>query len=185
MNINIDLLPQRVKTKEGGFPVIPVAGVLTVVATASLLTYTYFDTKSSVQSLEEQILAQTEVQNTLQQDFLTKTTGLTEYNYVEQYTHMNRLLGSIYKDTIDTKERVYMLLPEKAEVNNYSFVNSGELSMQITFQSKGDAAIYLNRLLNADLVSSAEVQTISTNDQDLVYQSQFTLMLHTLVGEES
>ncbi|MFV8828751.1 hypothetical protein [Alkalihalobacterium sp. APHAB7] len=186
MNISIDLLPQRVKAKErGGVPVIPVAGACAVIVAASFLTFMYVDTKSSVQSLEQEVAAQTEVRNAAEQEFLTKTTGMTEYNYIDYYTNVNTLLDTIYKDTIDLRERVYMLLPDRAEVNSYSFLNNGDLSMQITFQSKGDAAIYLNRLLQAEIVTSAEVQTISISNEDLLYQSQFTLKLDTIVGEES
>ncbi|WP_209121982.1 hypothetical protein [Alkalihalobacillus sp. BA299] len=185
MNISIDLLPQRAKAKEGRIPIIPVAGVFTVIATVSFLTYTYFDTKSSVQSLEEQVATQTEVLHTVQQEFLSRTTGLTEYNYVDQYKTMNVFLDNIYKDTMDLKKRVYMLLPEKAVVTNYSYINNGDLSMQITFYSKGDAAVYLNRLLNIDWVASAEVRSISTSGQDFLYQAQFALKLNTLVGEGS
>ncbi|WP_216828810.1 PilN domain-containing protein [Alkalihalobacterium elongatum] len=185
MNISIDLLPQRVIKKEKGLPIIPVVGAFTVIAAASFLTYTYFETKNSVQSLEQQVVAQTAELHQLEQDFITKTTGITEYNYVDYYTSMNTFLGGIYKDTVDLKEQMYMLLPDKAEVTNYSFINNGDLSMQVTFQSKGDAAVYLNRLINSNLVSNAQVESISTSDDDFLYQSQYTLKLNTLVGEGS
>ena len=56
MEIRINLLPQTYSTKEkSNVFLIPVLGIVTVVATAAILTYSYFDKKNSVQTLSDQI----------------------------------------------------------------------------------------------------------------------------------
>ena len=60
MEIRINLLPKTYSTKEkSSVFLIPVLGIVTVVVTASILTYSYFDKKNSVQSLSDQIATQT------------------------------------------------------------------------------------------------------------------------------
>ncbi|GAE34949.1 hypothetical protein [Halalkalibacter akibai] len=185
MNISIDLLPQRTRSRTGNLPIIPVAGVLSIVAGAVVLTYTFLDTRSNVEALEAQVATQTELLTAVEADFLAMTTGINDYNYVDYFTSMDTLLTNVYKGTIPLKQRIYFHLPEEASVNSYSYVNNGDLSIQITSVSKGDAAVYLHHLLNEQEVSGAEVNTIALEgDEGVTYLSNYTLKLKTLVGED-
>ena len=56
--------------------------------------------------------------------------------------------------------------------------------MTISFYSKGDSALFLHRLLAAHFVDTAEVESITADDEDLTYESIFQMKLHTLVGVE-
>ena len=82
------------------------------------------------------------------------------------------------------QERVYSLLPDKAEVMTYTYSNNGELTMTISFYSKGDSALFLHRLLEAHFVDKAEVESITADDEKLTYESTFQIKLHTIVGVE-
>ena len=56
--------------------------------------------------------------------------------------------------------------------------------MTISFYSKGDSALFLHRLLAAHFVDTAEVESITADDEELTYESTFQMKLHTLVGAE-
>ncbi|MCL7748099.1 hypothetical protein [Halalkalibacter alkaliphilus] len=185
MNISIDLLPDRSRAIEGSFPVIPVAGLAAIFVGAIVLTYTFIDTRNQVQALEEQIALQTQVRNTIELEYSSMTTGVTEYNYVDHYTAIDRFLNDVYKGTVDIKDRIYFLLPHGATVDYYMYTNNGDLQLTVTTFSKGDSAVFLNRLFGEEIVSGAELDSITVigEDSNLAYTSQFTISLQTLVGE--
>ena len=79
-------------------------------------------------------------------------------------------------------ERVKSLLPKQSEVTKYNYMNNGEITLTVNFFSKGDSAIYLDRLLNAPFVKEAQLVNITVNEETLTYDSTFELKLKTLVG---
>ena len=185
MEIRINLLarPNSIKEKRSVY-LIPVLGITAVMAAASFLTYSYVDTKDSVKVLSESIATQTTTRDQLLKEYQGNTTGVTEYNFTDQYRSLDLFLNNIYENTIPLQERVYRLLPDKAEVMTYTYSNSGELTMTISFYSKGDSALFLHRLLAAHFVDTAEVESITADDEELTYESTFRMKLHTLVGAE-
>ena len=55
--------------------------------------------------------------------------------------------------------------------------------MTVNFFSKGDSAIYLDRLLNAPLFNEAQLVSITAVDEEtFTYDSTYELKLDTLVG---
>lgn len=186
VEFSINLLPQTTRRKERrALYLVPVLGVATVIATTVFLVYSYFDTKNSVQALSERITAQTTLRDQLLQEYQAKNIGVTESNFAEKYRSLNQLLGSIYVDTVDFHEDIVHLLPAKAEIDAYTYANNGDLLTTISFYSKGDSAIFLNRVLNADFVEDAEVELITAEaEEELTYQSMFNIKLDTVVGEE-
>jgi hypothetical protein len=185
LRISINLLPNShiEKEKNSSLLLVPVTGLVAFVAAASFLTYSYFNLKGEAAELEQNISESYDYREVLQTDVASKTTGITEYNFVEKYKNAEMLLNSIYKDTVDLKTNVYRILPEDANVDNYSYSNNGELNVTVTFASKGDAAIYLNRLLEAKFVDTAVVHSINTDSEEISYTSQFEIKLKTLVGD--
>ena len=73
-------------------------------------------------------------------------------------------------------------MPEKAEVTAYTYQNSGELTMTVNFFSKGDSAIYLDRLLSVPFVHEAQLISIAVDEETFRYDSTYELKLDTLVG---
>jgi hypothetical protein len=184
VEISINLLPQSHRHKATrSVYLIPILGIAAVLAAASFLTYSYFDTKHSIQTLSENITAQTTVRDQLLKEYGERTAGVTEFNVRDQYIVLDDFLNNIYKNTIDLQKRVHFLLPGKAEIMASTYSNNGELTMTISFYSKGDSAIFLHRLLNAPFVDSAEVESITIDDEKLTYESIFQIKLDTLVGE--
>ena len=186
MEFSINLLPQTTRRKERrALYLVPVLGVATVIATTAFLVYSYFDTKNSVETLSESITAQTALRDQLLQEYQTKNIGVTESNFAEKYRFLNQFLGSIYVDTVEFHENIVSLLPTRAEINAYTYANNGDLLTTISFYSKGDSAIFLNRVLNSDFVEDAEVEMITAEaEEGLTYQSMFNIKLDTVVGEE-
>lgn len=186
MEFSINLLPQTTSSKERrSLYLVPILGVATVVATTSFLAYSYFDTKNSVETLAESITAQTTVKDQLIQEYQKKQAGVTEYNFTEKYRSLNQFLGSIYVNTIEFHEDIVRLLPTNAEIDAYTYSNNGDLLTTISFYSKGDSAVFLHRILNAEFVERAEVEMIAAEDEEeLTYQSMFYIKLDTVVGEE-
>ncbi|WP_428909279.1 hypothetical protein [Niallia sp. Krafla_26] len=185
MEFRINLLPQTYSTKEkSSVFLIPILGIVAVVATASILTYTYFDKKDSIGTLSANIETQTLTRDTLLKEYQQKTTGVTEFNFVDQYKAMNETLSTIYVDTSNILERVKSFLPEKAKLTNYTYTNNGEISMTVNFFSKGDSAVYLNALLHAPFVNEAQLTSITIDEESLTYDATFELKVKTLVGVE-
>lgn len=185
MRISIDLLPQSQIDKETQSPIllVPFVGLAAVVAAAGFLTFSYFDLKEEVSRLEQTITEKQSLKGTLQQSLSMKTVGTNEYNFLEKYANVHELIKGIYLDTVLLKDKVYQLLPNESQIDSYSYTNSGDLDLTITFASKGDAAIYLNRLLAAGFVESAIVTNITSNTEEIIYTSQFQIKLKTIVGE--
>ena len=97
MEIRINLLPKTYSTKEkSSVFLIPVLGIVTVVVTAAILTYSYFDKKDSVQSLSDQIALQTTTRDGLLKEYQETTAGVTPFNFAEKYKAMDGVLSSIY-----------------------------------------------------------------------------------------
>ena len=97
MEIRINLLPKTYSTKEkSSVFLIPVLGIVTVVVTAAILTYSYFDKKDSVQTLSDQIALQTTTRDGLLKEYQETTAGVTPFNFTEKYKAMDGVLSSIY-----------------------------------------------------------------------------------------
>ncbi|WP_100405002.1 hypothetical protein [Bacillus solitudinis] len=184
MNFTIDLLPNVERSKPIWTPIIPVVGLVVCVATTAILVYSYFDLTDSVENLDSSIVSQTELRDSLQLQFIEETTGVTEYNYVMKYKNLDQTLNTIFKESSELKDNFYRLLPGEASVENFNLENTGSLTLIVRFPSKGDAATYLYRLLQAGFVESAELQSIDISDEDeLFYTSLYQLKLKTIVGE--
>lgn len=186
LKISINLLPQShlEKEKSSRFLIIPITGLVVITTAASFLTYAYFDLSTKVDLLNTDIIEKTTLRADLQQTVASKTNGITDYNFSEKYVSVDELMKSTYKDTVQLKSTVYQFLPQDASINSYSYTNNGNLNVTVTFASKGDAAIYLHRLLQADFVESAVVNTITSATEEIIYTSQFDIKLKTLVGEQ-
>ena len=116
-------------------------------ATAAILTYSYFDKKDSVQSLSDQIVLQTTTRDGLLKEYQETTVGVTPFNFTDKYKAMDGVLSSIYVNPSKTHDVLKTRLPEKAEITAYTYQNSGELTMTVNFFSKGDSAIYLDSFI--------------------------------------
>lgn len=185
MEVSINLLPQHKRHKEKRtIYLIPVIGIMAVVVIASILTYSYIATKSSITLLSKSITEQTAVRNQMMKQFQQKNTGITEYNFAEKYKKLHEFLHSIYKSTSGLYEEIVHLLPNNAEVTSYAYINNGDLTITINFASVDDAALFLHQLLNADFIENAEMESISTNTGNPTYKSIFHLKLNTLAGEK-
>jgi hypothetical protein len=185
VEFSINLLPQSTsKEEKRSLYLVPILGIMTVVATAAFLTFSYVNTKSSVKTLTENITTQTTERDQLLNEYQKKKAGVTEFNYRDKYIELNHVLSTTYVETIDLQKKVEFLLPVKAKVNSYTYSNNGELLTTISFYSKGDSAIFLNRLLNADFVEQAELEIIAAEEGELTYQAMFNVKLNTVVGEE-
>ncbi|WP_338470406.1 hypothetical protein R4Z10_16610 [Niallia sp. XMNu-256] len=183
MEFRINLLPQTYSTKEkSSVFLVPVLGIVAVVITAFVLTYTYFDKKNSIENLSINIESQTQTRDTLLKEYQEKTTGVTAFNFTDQYKATAVGLSTIYVDSSKFHERVKSILPEKSDVTAYTYNNNGDLSMTVNFYSKGDSAIYLDRLLNAPFVNEVKLTSITVDGESLTYDSTFELKVKTLVG---
>ena len=185
MEIRINLLPKTYSTKEkSSVFLIPVLGIVTVVVTAAILTYSYFDKKNSVQTLSDQIALQTTTRDGLLKEYQETTAGVTAFNFAEKYKAMDEVLSSIYVNANVLHDGLKTRLPEKAEVTAYTYLNSGELTMTVNFFSKGDSAIYLDRLLSVPFVHEAQLISIAVDEETFRYDSTYELKLDTLVGAD-
>lgn len=185
MEISINLLPQNNSRKEKrSIYLVPVLGIVTSLGTASFLIYQYFDIKDNVEYLSESVAAQTENRDEYLTQYQQETAGVTEYNFTDKYKVLDHFLNGLYENTIELQENVFNLLPDTAKVNTYTYSNNGDLLMSVTFASKGDSALFLHRLLQAEFVNGAQVETILAEEEEIAYQAQFTIVLNTLVGDE-
>ena len=185
MEIRINLLPKTYSTKEkSSVFLIPVLGIVTVVFTAAILTYSYFDKKNSVQTLSDQIVLQTTTRDSLLKEYQERTGGVTPFNFAEKYKAMDGVLSSIYVNPSKMHDVLKTRLPEKAEITAFTFQNSGELTMSVNFFSKGDSAIYLDSLINTPFVREAQLISIAMDEETFRYDSTYELKLDTLVGVE-
>jgi hypothetical protein len=185
MEIRINLLPKTYSTKEkSSVFLIPVLGIVTVVVTAAILTYSYFDKKNSVQTLSDQIALQTTTRDNLLKEYQDTTVGVTPFNFSDKYKAMDDVLSSIYVNANVLHDGLKTRLPEKAEVTAYTYLNSGELTMTVNFFSKGDSALYLDRLLSVPFVHEAQLISIAMDEETFRYDSTYELKLDTLVGIE-
>jgi len=184
LRINIDLLPHsQIETEKSAIIVIPILGLILVVLIVGYFTYSAFHLNSQATQLDENIIENNGLILNLEETLANKTTGITEFNYSDKYLNVDGFINTLYKDTIELKSSLYYLLPENANVESYAYTNSGDLNVAITFPSKGDAAIYLNRLLQAEFVETAFVTTINSDTEEISYTSQYVVKLKTLVGE--
>lgn len=185
VEVNINLLPkQNIRKEKRAIYLIPVLGIAVVCITTILLMYQYIDKKDSIKELSEKITAQSSARDQARIEYIEKTTGFTKYNFTEKYKQLNQFLHSIYKDTIYVHEAIVKLLPEQANVIGYTYLNDGELTLTATFNSKGDSALFLHRLYSCELVEKAELESITADDEDVLYESIFHIKLNTLAGEE-
>lgn len=185
VEVSINLLPKHnIRKEKRAIYLIPVIGIAVICIATILLMYHYLNTKNSVKELSEKITVQTSARDQARKEYIEKTTGFTEYNFTEKYKQMNQLLHSIYKDTIYVHETIVKLLPDQAKVIGYTYLNNGELTLTATFYSKGDSALFLHRLYSCELVEKAELESITADDEDVLYESIFHLKLNTLAGEE-
>ena len=183
MEIRINLLPQSNSQKETrSLYLIPVIGIVVVLAAFTYFTYYYFHTKDSIEQLSENIATQTTERDSILNEYQASTTGVTAYNFIDRYRSLNLFLNRIYENTIQLHESVFLLLPDQAKVMTYNYANNGDLSMTISFYSKGDSALFLHRLLGAKTVDTAEVESITADDETFTYQSTFKIKLHSIVG---
>ncbi|MCM3568389.1 hypothetical protein [Neobacillus mesonae] len=185
MEVSINLLPQSNNRQEKR-PVylIPIIGITAVLAAASFLTYSYFDSKNSIKTLSETINAKTTIRDQLLNDYKTKTNGVSEFNFIDKYQQLDKFLQSIYVNSSDLQDSLKRLLPVQADVVSYSYSNEGDLTVTVNFYSKGDSAVYLHRLLQANFVQKAEMVSITANDKDLTYNAVYQMKLNTLAGGE-
>lgn len=184
MEVRINLLPQFNRRKEKRIVYrIPVLGLILVAIAASFLTYSYFHTKSSIKTLSQYIATQTIARDNLLNEYKINTTGVTEFNFTDKYVQLDQFLNSIYKNTIDLQESLKKMLPDKATVISYSYLNSGELMITIDFASKGDSALFLHQLLRADFVKTALIESISVSENGQA-NTVFHVKLDTFEGGE-
>ncbi|WP_077214133.1 hypothetical protein [Bacillus dakarensis] len=185
MEISINLLPQNNSRKEKrSVYLVPVLGIVTALGTASFLIYQYFDTKNTVEVLSETIAAQTASRDESLTQYREETAGVTEFNFTDKYKHLHQFLNNLYENTIELQGEVYKLLPASAEVNTYTYSNNGDLFMTVTFDSKGDSALFLHRLLQAEFVIGAVLESISAEEEEVAYEAQYTIKLNTIAGEK-
>lgn len=183
MNISIDLLPQGRRERLNRLPfLLGVAGLFFVIS--ALLVILYFTGRSSIHKLDEQIATKTEARDSMLAEITSRRNGVTEYNFVDKYKTIYTFLNGIYKNPITLKEELYKLLPEGGSVSNYTFENTGALTMTVLFPSKDAAATYLQRLLQADFVTEAKVTSISLNTEKNMYEANFEATVVTLEGEQ-
>ncbi|GLB58377.1 PilN domain-containing protein [Cytobacillus sp. NCCP-133] len=184
MEIRINLLPQVNSRKERRSAyLLPFLAVTAIIFFAAFLVYTYFDAKESLRTLTEKVTAQTSERDQKREELTKRTNGINEYNFKDKHKLLNNALNGIYKNTIELQKSIYMLLPENAKVASFSYLNTGEASLTIKFYSKGDSAIFLHDLLNAEFIEDAKLISISANDKELIYESDFELKLKILKGD--
>ena len=186
MEIRINLLPKTYSTKEkSSVFLIPVLGIVTVVVTAAILTYSYFDKKNSVQTLSESNSPSNYYPGqSVKRISRDNSRGNTRLILAEKYKAMDEVLSSIYVNANVLHDGLKTRLPEKAEVTAYTYLNSGELTMTVNFFSKGDSAIYLDRLLSVPFVHEAQLVSIAVDEETFRYDSTYELKLDTLVGAD-
>ncbi|MDC3416973.1 hypothetical protein [Aquibacillus salsiterrae] len=180
MNVSIDLLPQSRRITVSRLPLFIVLAVA-VFTMAGLSVVYYLDAKNNVAELGDTIVTQTELRDNLLAEYQTKTSGVTEYNFVDEYKYVNSLLNQTYIGTIELKNSVFQLFPKGVDVQSYNYQNTGALTMTVDFPSKQDAATYLNRLLFADFTTEAQVTAISTNEQGENYLTNVQMNVKTVV----
>jgi len=183
VNFSIDLLPQERRNRLNRLPyLLGAAGLFLVIS--ALLIILFIMVKSSVHELDEKIAKSTEARDTVLAEITARRTGVTEYNFVDKYNKIHGFLSGIYKNPITIKENLYKLLPEGGSFSNYTFENTGSLSMTVLFQTKEAAATYLQQLLEADFVTEAKVTSISLNTDTNLYEAYFEATVVTLEGEQ-
>ncbi|MBM7662319.1 hypothetical protein JOC85_003126 [Bacillus mesophilus] len=183
MNVSIDLLPQSKSIRINRYPLILVAGIAVLGITIYSI-FSYINVKSSIKSLEEAIVLETQYKDQLQTEYTNRITGITEYNFVDKYTKTNNLMSNIYKNPTELQDNVYKLLTTNAKVKTYTYDNNGNLLITANFPSKTDVAIFVNRLFFAEFVTDVEVNTILVDKEQELYESQFTITLVSLEGEQ-
>ncbi|MFC0473850.1 hypothetical protein ACFFHF_00635 [Robertmurraya beringensis] len=183
MNFSIDLLPQERRNRLNRLPyLLGAAGLFLVIS--ALLIILFIMVKSSVHELDEKVAKSTEARDTVLAEITARRTGVTVYNFVYKYNKIHGFLSGIYKNPITIKENLYKLLPEGGSVSNYTFENTGSLSMTVLFQTKEAAATYLQQLLEVDFVTEAKVTSISLNTETNLYEAYFEATVVTLEGEQ-
>jgi hypothetical protein len=186
VEISINLLPQTASRKDKSvLYLIPGLGLASLIAVAGFSAYSYMDTKKSIETYSESIASQTSVRDQLVVEYQGKNAGVTEFNFTSKYQLLSQSLNTMYVNTIEMHKNIAALLPDKAEVNAYTYSNSGDLLATISFYSKGDSALFLHRLLNAEFVERAEVDMIAADEEELTYKSMFYIKLDTLAGEKN
>ncbi|MDT8859514.1 hypothetical protein N0O92_04655 [Alkalihalobacillus sp. MEB130] len=183
MKINIDLLPQKTERKDSTVLIIPVAGAVMIFLLAIYVTVSFIHLSSSVAKLGANVEEQTAYLDELNVELLEKQTGTTAYNFVDHYTQLEHVLHSIYQDATVIRKELFSFLPTETEVNEYDYDHAGNVTMVVTFSSKEDAAIYLNRLLHVDMVMDAKIETISLVEQN-GFRSLLHVELNSLVGDK-
>ncbi|MEK3992554.1 hypothetical protein [Robertmurraya sp. FSL R5-0851] len=183
MNFSIDLLPQERRNRLNRLPyLLGAAGLFLVIS--ALLIILFIMVKSSVHELDEKVAKSTEARDTVLAEITARRTGVTEYNFVDKYNKIHGFLNGIYKNPITIKEDLYQFLPEGGSVSNYTFENTGALTMTVMFPTKDAAATYLQQLLEADFVTEAKVTSISLNTETNLYEAFFEATVVTLEGEQ-
>lgn len=183
MNFSIDLLPQERRNRLNRLPyLLGAAGLFLVIS--ALLIILFIMVKSSVHELDGKIAKSTEARDTVLAEITARRTGVTEYNFVDKYNKIYGFLNGIYKNPITVKEDLYKLLPEGGSVSNYTFENTGALTMTVMFPTKDAAATYLQQLLEVDFVTEAKVTSISLNTETNLYEAYFEATVVTLEGEQ-
>lgn len=159
MLVEINLLPQK-EQKKLGF----IVGLIILVVLFLLASIIYYvqiqSTKTSVESVSNQITATQKMEAQLQKQQGTSASGnsVTQLKTAIDWADKNRI------ETIPVMRHLTALLPERGFIQTFTYNESGTVTISVQFDTTSEAAGYLNSLDHSSWIDNASLTSLNTSD---------------------
>ncbi|WP_145925779.1 hypothetical protein [Bacillus weihaiensis] len=157
MLAEINLLPQKQQRNYTNFLVIFI--VIFILIAASVTLYIMINQKNSeLSDLEQQVTQAQKQTEVLQQQAVTSDST----NAVAELENAVTWSEKYPVDFVPLLQETTRILPEKGFFASLDYVNSSSLHLVIQFESSREAAFYLNRLKDLEVIQDVKLTTIET-----------------------
>jgi uncharacterized membrane protein len=159
MLVEINLLPQK-EQKKLGF----IVGLIILVVLFLLASIIYYvqihSTKTSIGSVSSQIMTtqKMEAQLQKQQGTSASANSVTQLKTAINWADKNRI------ETIPVMRHLTSLLPARGFIQNFTYTESGTVTISVQFDTTAEVAGYLNSLNHSSWIDIASLTTLSTAD---------------------
>lgn len=160
MELNINLLPQPQKKRYDLILVLTLL-ICTLVVGSILGTITYIHTTEKKESLQTEITKLTELRSITFEKIHKVEGEISESNYLHYWNKLHLFLNNIYLDPYIIITEIKANLPLNARINQLSFKLDGQVTLDGTFNTMGDVAVFLENLLESPKIIDAQVSNIN------------------------
>ncbi|WP_080844616.1 PilN domain-containing protein [Cytobacillus gottheilii] len=164
MLVDINLLPQKEKKTKASYIVL-LASLLIVLLIAAVFFFIIQDRKQTIANTEQQLEQTTELLE-------AKRAKLENYQSSNSVTDLqNAITWADHQpyDVVYMLQELTKLLPERGFISDFEMDGDNGVNQQVQFDTKSEAAYYLNLLTSVEWIEEAvltEAQTADLTDEE-------------------